>query len=526
MTAPVLCPAGSKCSQTFRQMPGKTQFGATITSIGGLGSPEACQAKCVESDYQNTDYANGLVGTNGNNIGCQAIEWERSNKMCWLLIFVPYPEDNSNSDLYVKVGAIAPSPCAAGEYSLAGWSECKSCDRGQYSLQGSKDCTDCGVGTFAASPGSASCTKCGAGEYAASTKAAICTRCPAGSASSAIGATSSLTCVPCKEGSYTAVAIGAATCTGCPLGTWSAAGSKSLGACTAALCGAGYYCSGGVKTACAPGAWAAAGASVSTECTKTLCGDGFHCSGGVRTPCPAGTWAVSGASASSSCSAAACGDGFYCNGAGVRTPCPAGTWAVSGASASSLCSAALCGDGYWCLGGKREACGVGLWVTAGSGIELNSCTNCEPGHICNGAGMKTRCSVNTFSAGKDPVCSPCSTGSSSPAGSSHCTCNADYYGKDGKAPCIPCAKGSSSVASSSDCVCDADYWRYVFSLGVATRFPPLYCLMLTSFCFTLNNEITALPDVVLPQNRAKHVLMAVHLQRSRRCALAVLALKV
>ena len=125
------------------------------------------------------------------------------------------------------------------------------------------------------SVGSGTLTSCGAGYYcsgAATGQDSLTGRnpCSAGRWSSATTLSADSGCTACVAGKYnpaTATAQSTDTCQNCANGYWSAAGRGST--CTDG-CGAGYYCTGGTRTACSAGRWSS-GTTLSADSGCTAC---------------------------------------------------------------------------------------------------------------------------------------------------------------------------------------------------------------------------------------------------------------
>jgi hypothetical protein len=124
---------------------------------------------------------------------------------------------------------VMPCYCAANFISATGFGPCFACPAGAGAASGSTSCQSCASGFFNPTPGqpcqscpagsfsdnlqrSTGCTPCPAGTYIASPGALLssCISCPDGTASSVVGASSSLACQSCPFG--TAAGVGSTSC--------------------------------------------------------------------------------------------------------------------------------------------------------------------------------------------------------------------------------------------------------------------------------------------------------------------------
>jgi len=333
---------------------------------------------------------------------------------------------------YSAAGSGSCSTCGAGTYSAAGSGSCSTCGVGTYSVAGSGSCTSCNAGTSSSATGAtsiATCLPCGAGTYSDTAGSSSCTSCGAGRYSSATGATSSTTCTACAAGKYSSTvgATSIATCLTCPINTVSAPGSSSC----AFACGAGSYATGpGTCTNCDAGKYSSTVGATSIA-TCLTCGAGTKSSAGSSscTTCDSGQYSAAG---SSSCTN--CGPGKASSaGSGSCITCDAGQYSP-GVSGSDLCG----------------MCPAGTYSLVGSG----SCTDCVAGKYSSnqGSGSCSTCLAGQFSNVKSTSCSTCGAGTYSAAGSGSCTnCLAGQYSAAGGGSCSTCGAGTYSVAASGSC---------------------------------------------------------------------------
>eukprot|EP01051_Picozoa_sp_SAG22_P005924 SAG22_NODE_369_length_11597_cov_4.374848_1_plen_3338_part_10 len=131
----------------------------------------------------------------------------------------------------------ACEPCAAGQHSAAGATECIRCAPGRHSYTDSADCLECDSGSsdsdsdpatacdqcipgrFAADPGSVECADCPLGSYS-SISATECVDCPPGY--SDVDDNPATPCEACAAGKYTATNGTNGACVGCPDSTYTA----------------------------------------------------------------------------------------------------------------------------------------------------------------------------------------------------------------------------------------------------------------------------------------------------------------
>ena len=155
-----------------------------------------------------------------------------------------------------KVVGICSVSCSAGDYCGAAdtcvqgpaGAYCPGTSPGETSTTTpiGTQCTACPDGKWVMAGSGTSvgaCSDCGAGYYCS---AGVQSPCPAGTWSNATTISASSSCTNCVAGKYnTGTAQQTDTCSVCADGKWSAAG---LGVACTTDCGAGYYCTAGVKT--------------------------------------------------------------------------------------------------------------------------------------------------------------------------------------------------------------------------------------------------------------------------------------
>ena len=194
--------------------------------------------------------------------------------------------------------------CPLGTFSVNG-ETCLPCAAGTYATRGASTCIPCAEGTFSSSAAYTCSPTCEAGYYCANK---IKTACDAGTYSSTVNASDKLTCKTCTSGTYS---------------------SKGAVECTS-TCGSGNWCSkdDSVRHSCDSGTYSSdtSASSISTciNCDDgffnsvgsstcgTPCGAGYWCSSGVRTICPEGTYSSSTtATTASECKACSSGTNSY-----------------------------------------------------------------------------------------------------------------------------------------------------------------------------------------------------------------------
>lgn len=418
------------------------------------------------------------------------------------------------------------SPCIAGKYSLVGQSECQSCPNGKYvtgtgsSLE--TDCTEnactqhsicvdgiitaCASGKDTAAAGSEVCSTCPNAKYSSSGAACLPTSCSGGSY--CIGGVKHL----CPAGKYSTGSV--SSCTNCPDGEWSIVGTTSLSpGCSGTLCGAGYFCYRGFRSACASGKYSPAGAIYGHQCLDDLCAAGKYCVAGATTQCQFGKYSTGGSSectfcppgkyidslgSSSSGSCGNCGSGHYCI-RGKKTPCAVGQFSsgtqnvvciacedgyTTSTSGKSSCDTP-CPGGHYCANGINTKCPTGKWSlissksfadcaacpdgkstvtmtpTSTPASEIGYCTsiNCAVGSYCVG-GIARNCPEGKFTLSTGSVACEgnCPNGKYSAKGAAtanDCTvssCTAGYYCTDGVKTACPDGKWSNSGSlTSAEC---------------------------------------------------------------------------
>lgn len=432
----------------------------------------------------------------------------------------------------ISSGVAACTPCGAGLYygstgasssslcsqcvpgtssSVLAASSCPQCAAGSYaSAYGATSCTLCAAGKFSAAVGAvaASCGACSAGTYSAvagATSIAICTDCAAGK-TSFNGASSCDACVP---GSYS---ISTIFCDSCAPGKYSTAVGASSSA-TCINCPVGNYTGSAMSTscpACVPPNYCAAGSTAQPPCpagfycpnasTKITCPQNSYCPLGQIAPtlCPAGTrGAAAGGTSLSNC--IGCFAGTYSpTGATVCTGCTSGTYAsTSNATACTTCSAnppctsplfiksctsssdAACGD---CSSQTKPAYSTWMdnivdscaWVCNRNipyyfKFNSSTCQACKIPSSCTTGSYVTTCTATV-----DGVCTPCTnkppnsnfTSFSSAYDQNACdwSCNAGYSKGASMATCDVCGTGTYSLQGDDLCtICPAG--KYTPSTG-------------------------------------------------------------
>ncbi|KAJ1474590.1 hypothetical protein T484DRAFT_1635289, partial [Baffinella frigidus] len=382
-----------------------------------------------------------------------------------------------------KIGAAHCVSCEAGTFSDGTTAACTTCPLHTDSAPGSIAAADCtcvpgyfgadGVACTACAPGSYQdargadgCVPCGAGTYSdkSALSASQCSACPAYSTSGegSTGVTSCTclagytgsdgrACTVCKIGHYKAE-MGNGSCVSCPAGTYSgAAGSSTCtmsavgsfsatscvcnggfeptaaGACS--VCGAGTWCSEGIKHVCGASSSSTAQSSVETAC---ICDAGFTGpDGGVCAACEAGTFK----STDGNTECGACEAGTYQDQRGHAScnDCDAGTYSPAFAAKSS----------EQCM-----ACPADSDSPSGSVVQ-EACV-CNAGFPGQNGGPCTACVAGTYKADTGPgVCTPCEAGKYSSS-----------VGSPGEESCLRCPANSQSGVGSGDideCACRSGY---------------------------------------------------------------------
>lgn len=172
----------------------------------------------------------------------------------------------------------------------------------------------------------------------------------------------------------------------CPAGRFSVSRGLGTDLCDGE-CMQGYYCPAGSTSMapypcglpsvyCPPGSPASKAVDVGyysiPEDSGPLrhgqlpCGAGTYCTGGVRIACPAGRYGDTEQLVTSNCTAA-CPKGYYCpEGSVLPIPCPAGTFGEVIGLTNMSCSG-VCAPGYWCpeasVSATQVACQAGRCVS-------------------------------------------------------------------------------------------------------------------------------------------------------------------
>jgi hypothetical protein len=140
-----------------------------------------------------------------------------------------------------------------------------------------------------------------------------------------------------------------------------------------------------------------------------------------------------------------CVGGYYSiSGSKICTICPSGSYCT-------FSSIAFCPEGTFSADTGSTMCTPcppGLWVPSGS-TQCPSTAACPPGYICNGAGVKSKCSVNTYSLAGASSCTSCLAFSTSEEASDKCSCVDGYYSASGfstTSPCTACPVGNYCTA--------------------------------------------------------------------------------
>ena len=337
---------------------------------------------------------------------------------------------------YCKNGA--QIPCSSGKYqSLQGQISCNTCPIASFCVQETVNPTPCPSGKYSTSSGGtslSSCITCTAGTYQSQSGQSYClgcspgyycyegalTPCPGGSFSSAVNATSVITCQLCKEG-YWGNEHSTQDCTEiCPEGYYCTLAVKKV-------CGGGYYCSGGKKTACSRGKYSIS-LTASIESTCIPCGSST------------GFYSQLAASSASMCKSASCattgyqGDDGYCQ-------CAVGYFGnvtytyqdQSGFVSIYPAGCTACGRGNYCPNAfTRISCAPGKFSSSLTAIDISTCTKCPSGTYST-----------SYAASSPDACKSCSLG------------NWSNYDCTGCIP-IPCASNDGMyVGDAGKCKCSA-----------------------------------------------------------------------
>ena len=384
-------------------------------SASSVGSDTAV-VKCNTYSYSNIGYyitlcASGSFSSLGSNsiiLPCPDGTWSDYSSSCNL---------SCGSGYFCTNGM--RTACAAGTYSTSTTASsittCNSCADGTFSVAGSSSCN----------------LSCGSGYYCSN---GIRNACDAGTYSTSTTASSITTCISCAGGKYSIAVAGTSdlSCLNCADGKWSNSGSNT--ACNVD-CGAGYYCTGGIKTACIGGTYS----SSTTAGVCTSCGAGKYSSTiGATTSSTClscnyaqGLWSFSG---SSQCSGITCTSPAFTGVAGLCT-CAAGYRGTVTYSSGGLGGCNVCSLGTWSVPGNGLSCtGISCISPAYAGTPGSCyCSAGYTGNVIYSNGSPTGCSVcpiGTWSSqGNNKYCtgisctSPAFTGT---AGS--CVCSVGYYG--------------------------------------------------------------------------------------------------
>jgi len=283
-----------------------------------------------------------------------------------------------------------------------------------------------GCYTSSTAPGGvATNTPCPLGTYMPSSGATECLPCPPGYYCDTQGLLeiSQKTCQAgyyCSGGAKTAAPTDGTTGNACPVGRYCPEGTNRWLACadgttttsTAATqcqkCPVGYTCSyASPYTLCATGNKAC----VEGTGYEPLCSAGTYRSGGACVNCPAGLFCVDGRSvaAPGDCShGQCCTAGFICTG-GSPSPKPSG---VGGGP---------CTAGYYCPEGatNTKTCPQDTFIFTGGARQVSDCTGCTEGFICTTG---------------SPLPIPCSKG---------------HYCPTGITGMLPCPNGTYSVTEKN-----------------------------------------------------------------------------
>lgn len=315
--------------------------------------------------------------------------------------------------------------CEAGKYQYL--NSCSPCDVGYYGVKVgatsiAEACVACSPGTYSIFQSSTSCRQCDAGKYQDEGRRTGCKDCPEGTASAALGASSSSTCVPCAGGQFSIA--GGTKCFECGVGTY--IGSASGSACK--RCMPGNYSGVPGSTACSmcePGKYSSGEESSScTSCSAGTFSSVYSATG--CTICPAGKYSWEDSTTCYSCQA-----GKYSNVSGAPSiesclRCPPGTF--SSVSASTNCTRCPWGTQTSVAASTTcTTCGMGMRALSPS---ATGCERCSPGTYYDMAGQP-----NT-------ECISCPAGTASSA-----------VGATSSSTCIACKPGSlfSSAPASSTC---------------------------------------------------------------------------
>ncbi|XP_071958738.1 uncharacterized protein [Antedon mediterranea] len=353
-------------------------------------------------------------------------------------------------------GLAWPIDCPQGYFCVSGSTFPQECPAGTYgnttNLRRSDDCSPCPGGYYCDGVGNTEPTDlCDPGFYC---------REKAYTSAPPDGLTGGL----CPAGGY--CPAGSAWPANCPYGTYSnSSGSKTPDDCIdcdpgyycagdnnpepTGPCKAGYYCTGGAGTAIqfsTPiGHYSLSGAYKPEPCPRgeyqtaanseecLTCLQGYYCNGTgtseqvicdighycppesvLPTPCPLGTFReITGGQDLDACDY--CTPGKFCGSTGlsaVSGDCAAGHYCILGANTShplenATDAGGLCPEGYYCPAGTADPfhypCENGTYSNRTGLEELEDCTDCPPGEVCNGEalyGPNGICAPGYFCLGK------------------------------------------------------------------------------------------------------------------------------
>eukprot|EP01135_Chromosphaera_perkinsii_P005913 Nk52_evm8s371 gene=Nk52_evmTU8s371 len=382
---------------------------------------------------------------------------------------------------YCPLGISLPTPCPPGTFStsetLKASSECTKCTAGSfcdgYGLQTPRGLCDpgyyCTLGATTSTPPDGSTGGlCPAGGYCpAGTVESL--PCPQGTFSTQAGAANHDFCISCTPGHYCASARGPA-----PTGK----------------CDAGYYCTGGAKTAkqfaTTKGHYSPQGSVGETKCQPGTyqpspaqpsclqCPAGFYCpteAMSSATDCPLGSYCVAGSFEPKPCPTGTFGGSKNLKTAAECTDCPAGSFcqntgltAVSGqCNAGHICTGRAelaapiasqsvtwgdrCPAGFACPQGATSPspCPAGKFSDTIGLTTLNDCKPCTPGHYCPSTGMTSpqgKCDPGYF-------CTSASTTKTPTDGSMGNICQAGHECPQGASQPIPCVAGKHAAGTGN-----------------------------------------------------------------------------